>query len=172
MLPPSSLVMYSDMSGTGFGGYVFETGLWVYAPVPDHITLSHLDQTRTFISSGHGECAGILLCLLTFLPVWAELHQDRLSEEYITVFSDSTSAVGAWSGEKATADMLPYLHAFERICAVYNVILRLLWVPGSLNTIADTISRQAGAMTSELRELFPLGDELPQAAISAKRLLF
>ena len=172
-LPPSSWVMYSDMSGTGFGGYVFETGLWTYAPVPDHITLSPEDKTRIYISSGHGECAGILMCLLTFLPIWAERHRDRrLPGDFITVFSDSSSAVGAWAGEKAKEGMLPYLRAFERLCAVYSVNLRLLFVPGSQNTIADMISRQAGSMTAALREIFPLGDDFPQAQISPGRLLF
>ena len=112
------------MSGDGLGGYWYGTGFWAYAPIPDHITLSHFDKSRTFISSGHGECAGILMCLLTFLPIWAERHKDRLPAEYITVYSDSSSAVGAWNGEKAKEGMLPYLYAFERLCAVYNIYMR------------------------------------------------
>ena len=166
----SSLTIYSDMSGGGLGGYWVGTGRWTFSPIPASITLSHKDKTRTFISSGHGECAGILMCLLTFLPLWAERYKDRLPEEYIVVYSDSSAAVGAWNREKGTEAMLPYLHAFERLCAVYSVYMRLLFVPGVDNVIADLISRQAGLMTAELRLVFPEGDELAQPRISPERL--
>ena len=168
----SPLVLYSDMSGDGLGGYWYGTGFWAFAPIPEHITLSHFDKSRTFISSGHGECAGILMCLLTFLPMWAERFKDRLPEEHITVFTDSSSAVGAWNGEKAKEGMLPYLHAFERLCAVYNIYMQLIFVPGVENKIADQISRQAGLMTPELRLLFPDGDPLAQPRISQERLFW
>ena len=168
----SSLVLYSDMSGDGLGGYWYGTGLWAFAPIPDHITLSHFDKTRTFISSGHGECAGILMVLLTFLPIWAEQRKDRPPEEHITVFTDSSSAVGAWNGEKAKEGMLPYLHAFERLCAAYNIYMQLIFVPGVQNKIADQISRQEGLMTPELRLLFPDGDPLAQPRISQERLFW
>ena len=160
------------MSGDGLGGYWYGTGLWAYAPIPDHITLYHFDKSRTFIFSGHGECAGILMCLLTFLPIWAERCQDRQPEEHITVYTDSSSAVGAWNGEKAKEGMLPYLHAFERLCAAYNIYMQLIFVPGVQNQIADQISRQAGLMTPELRLLFPDGDPLAQPRISQERLFW
>ena len=68
--------------------------------------------------------------------------------------------------------MLPYLHAFERLCAVYNIYMRLIFVPGVENKIADQISRQAGLMTPELRLLFPDGDPLAQPRISQERLFW
>ena len=38
---------------------MFGTRLWAYAPVSDHVDLSHLDKSRTFVLPGHGECMNV-----------------------------------------------------------------------------------------------------------------
>ncbi len=66
-----SLEIFSDMSGDGLGGYWKGTGLWAYAPVPSHITLDRkLRAEKDFISSGHGEAAGILLLFPHLFRLW------------------------------------------------------------------------------------------------------
>jgi len=65
---------------------------------------------------------------------------------------------------------MPYLRVLERLCAFYNIQLDVKFVPGSENLIADTISRQDGVMTAELRHLFPEASEAPLQTISPDQL--
>ena len=89
-----SLEIFSDMSGDGLGGYWRGTGMWAYAPIPSYITLDRkLRAEKDFISSGHGEAAGMLMCLLTFLPIWAARFPHRRPEERVLLHSDSGVAV-------------------------------------------------------------------------------
>ena len=176
-----SLEIFSDMSGDGLGGYWRGTRMWCYAPIPAHITLDkELRHVKDFISSGHGEAAGILMCLLTFLPIWAASHPERRLGEPILLHSDSAVAVSVWKTQRGRERMLPYLRVIERLCAFYNVVLQLRFVRGVDNKIADTISRlQDSAMCAELsaifpavkmcarlRAVFPEGNEEPQPQIS------
>ena len=74
---PLTLEIYSDMSGGGLGAHWKGTALWGYAPMADELTLDRHDTSRIYVSSGYGEAAGILMCLLTFLPLWAIRYPDR-----------------------------------------------------------------------------------------------
>ena len=172
-----SLEIYSDMSGDGLGGYWKGTGLWAYAPIPSYITLDRkLRGEKDFISSGHGEAADMLMCLLTFLPIWAARFPRRRPEERVLLHSDSAVAVSVWNTQRGRERMLPYLRVMERLCAFYNIILQIRFVRGVDNTIADTISRLQDSqmcaelraifpevmMCAELREVFPEGNQFPQ----------
>ena len=96
-----SLEIFSDMSGDGLGGYWKGTGMWCYAPIPSYITLDKkLRHEKDFISSGHGEASGILMCLLTFLPVWVARHPERRPGEPVLLHSDSAVAVSVWNTQR------------------------------------------------------------------------
>ena len=152
-----SLEIFSDMSGDGLGGYWKGTGMWAYAPIPSYITLDRkLRGEKDFISSGHGEAAGMLMCLLTFLPIWAARFPRRRPEERVLLHSDSAVAVSVWNTQRGRERMLPYLRVMERLCAFYNIILQIRFVKGVDNPVADTISRlQDSKMCAELRAIFP-----------------
>ena len=153
------------------GGYWVGTSLWCYEPIPAHITLNrNLRHEKDFISSGHAEAAGILLCLLTFLPIWAAQHPHRAPGAPACVHSDSYVAVKCWNGHLGRERLLPYLRVLERLCAFYNIQLHVKFVPGAENRIADLISRQDGVMTAELRQLFPEANEAPLRVISPDQL--
>ena len=167
-----TLEIYSDMSGVALGGYWKGTSMWCYAPIPEYVTLNRmLRAEKDFISSGHAEAAGILLCLLTFLPLWAARYPSRRPGMPVLLHSDSDVAVKVWNSQKGRSRIRPYLRAIERLCAFYNIDLQIRFVPGKENQIADTISRsQVGVMNAELRLVFPEGDDLPQRRISPDRL--
>ena len=130
-----------------------------------------LRAEKDFISSGHAKAAGILLCLLTFLPLWATRYPSRRPGVPVLLHSDSDVAVKVWNSQKGRSRLRPYLRAIERLCAFYNIDLQIRFVPGIDNEIADTISRsQVGRMNAEMRLLFPEGDKLPQPRISPGRL--
>ena len=166
-----TLEIFSDMSGKALGGYWFGTSLWCYAPIPPWVTLDkNLRHEKDFISSGHAEAAGILLCILSFLPIWAAQHPLRSPGEPVCVHSDSDVAVKCWNGLTGRERLRPYLRVLERLCAFYNIQLHVVFVPGKDNEIADLISRQDGVMTPELRRLFPAGEEAPLPGISPNLL--
>ena len=130
-----------------------------------------LRAEKDFISSGHAEAAGILLCLLTFLPLWAVRYPGRRPGVPVLLHSDSDVAVKVWNSQKGRSRIRPYLRAIERLCAFYNIDLQIRFVKGSENVVADTILRsQVGRMHAELRLVFPEGDELPQPRISPDQL--
>ena len=166
-----TLEIFSDMSGKALGGYWHGTSLWCYAPIPPWVTLDkNLRHEKDFISSGHAEAAGILLCILSFLPIWAAQHPLRSPGEPVCVHSDSDVAVKCWNGLTGRERLRPYLRVLERLCAFYNIQLHVVFVPGKDNEIADLISRQDGVMTPELRRLFPAGEEAPLPGISPNLL--
>ena len=180
-----SLEIYSDMSGDGLGGYWFGTSLWAYAPIPHYITLDRMRRSeKDFISSGHGEAAGMLMCLLTFLPIWAARFPHRRPGETVLLHSDSAVAVSVWNTQRGRERMLPYLRVMERLCAFYNIILQIRFVKGVDNIVADTISRLQDSkmcaelraifpevmMCAQLREVFPAGNQFPQPRLSPDRL--
>ena len=108
------------------------------------------------VSSRHGEAAVILMCLLTFLPVWVASHPERRPGEQVLLHSDSAVAVSVWNTQRGREKMLPYLRVMERLCAFYNIVLQLRFVRGIDNAIVDTISRlQDSKMCAELRAMFP-----------------
>ena len=168
-----TLDIFSDMSGNGLGGYWRGTTLWCHSTIPTYVTLDRLRRKeKDYISSGHGEAAGILMCLLTFLPIWAARYPRRRPGTPILVHSDSDVAVSVWNSQKGRSRIRPYLRAIERLCAFYNIELQLRFVPGAENVIADTISRlqDGSVMNATLREVFPEGDLHPQVPISHSRL--
>ena len=103
-----SLEIFSDTSGDGLGGYWKGTGMWCDAPIASYITLDKkLRHEKNFISSGHGEAAGILMCLLTFLPVWAARHPERRPGEPVLLHSDSAVAVSVCNTQRGRERLLP-----------------------------------------------------------------
>ena len=142
--------------------------MWCHSWIPVTITLDkRLWDEKDYIFSGHAEAAGILMCLSTFLPIWAARYHHRGPRTSLFVHSDSDVAVRVWNSQKGRNRIRPYLRALERLYAVYNIDLQLRFGPGVENEIADTISRlQDGKMSAELRLLFPEADKLPQATIS------
>ena len=176
-----SLEIFSDMSGDGLGGYWKGTGMWCYAPIPSYFTLDKkLRHEKDFISSGHEEATGILMCLLTFLPVWVARHPERRPGEPVLLHSDSAVAVSVCNTQRGRERLLPYLRVMERLCAFYNIVLQLRFVRGIDNAIANTISRLQDSkmcaelraifpevkMCAELRAIFPEGNQEPQPRIS------
>ncbi len=163
-----TLEICADMSGDGLGGYWRGTSMWCHSSIPSTITL---DKNQRFgkrlVSSAYAEAAGILMCLLTFLPVWAAKYPHRSPGAVVLVHTDSVDVVEIWNNQRGRDKLRPYLRALERLCACYNIELRLRHIPGHENRIADMISRlQDGRMNPQLRDLFPEADETPQAAIS------
>ena len=120
---PLTLEMHSDMSGGGLGAHWKGTALWGYAPMADELTLDRHDTSRIYVSSGYGEAAGILMCLLTFLPLWATKYPDRQPGTRVLLHSDSWVAVSVWNSQKGREELRPYLRALERLCAFYNIVL-------------------------------------------------
>ena len=168
---PLTCELFSDMSGGGLGAHWKGSTLWGYAPMADDLTLDRHDASRIYISSGYGEAAGILMCLLTFLPIWAAKYPERQPGTRVLLHSDSWVAVSVWNSQRGRQKMRPYLRALERLCAFYNIDLQLVHIAGVDNVIADLISRlKDGKMSRELRAAFPEADDQPQPTISRDRL--
>ena len=168
---PLTCELFSDMSGGGLGAHWKGSTLWGYAPMADDLTLDRHDASRIYISSGYGEAAGILMCLLTFLPIWAAKYPERQPGTRVLLHSDSWVAVSVWNSQKGRQKMRPYLRALERLCAFYNIDLQLVHIAGVDNVIADLISRlKDGKMSRELRAAFPEADDQHQPTISRDRL--
>lgn len=164
------LVFHCDASNRGLGGFMdgHPSGhFWVFVPLPRGITLSWSKTSRSrgtqnpddpkSVSSGYCEAAGLLLSLLTFLPIWAADNLVRPAGVGVWAYSDSMVVVDMWAAKKACDTMLPYLRAFAHLEAFYSITLIVTHIEGKLNTTADSISRQEWA---KFRELQPTADLL------------
>ena len=167
-----TLIFHCDASGKGIGGFLSGipvSHMWVFCPLPSGITLSwargkpssppaipDLEGPES-VSSGYCEAAGLYLCLLTFLPIWAAAHPAREAGAGVWAWCDSQVVVDMWAAKKSCDTMLPYLRSFAHLEALYNITLIVTHIPGILNSTADAISRQEMA---KFRSLQPMADAI------------
>jgi len=106
LVQPAYTLEILDMSGKALGGYWVGTPFWCYSPILAHITLNrNLCHEKDYIASGHAEAAGILLCLLTSLPIWAMQHPHRAPGAPVCVHSNSEVAGKCWNGHGTSVSL-------------------------------------------------------------------
>ena len=115
--------------------------------VVDPLTL--LEQES--VSSGYCEAAGLYLSLLSFLPIWAARHPNRVAGAGVWAWSDSKVVVDMWAAKGACDTLLPFLRTFAHLEAFYNITLIVSDIEGKKNTTADSISRQEWTRFRELQ---------------------
>ena len=121
------------------------------------------------VGSGYTEAAGLLYVLSCFLPAWAIAHPERQPGIGVWCHSDSLCLVDMWSSKRAGVTLLPYLRAFARLAALYNINLIIVHIPGVSNKIADAISRQKLAL---MRQLLPDANLLPTVPLFGSQIFF
>ena len=122
------------------------------------------------VGSGYTEAAGLLYVLSCFLPAWAIIaHPERPPGIGVWCHSDSLCLVDMWSSKRAGVTLLPYLRAFARLAALYNIYLIIVHIPGVSNKIADAISRQKLAL---MRQLLPDAILLPTVPLFESHIFF
>ena len=185
-----ALIFYSDASNWGIGGYQHgpvivvpyakPISLWCFCPLPAGMTMSFLEpsgddpERRVFINnrevgSGYTEAAGLLFVLSCFLPTWAAKNPHRQPGVGIYCHTDSFVVVDMWASKRAGVTLLPYLRAFAHLSALFNVTLIIVHIPGKLNQIADSISRQK---MRKFRSLLPDSATLPTQQLFAQQIYF
>ena len=184
------IILYSDASNLGIGGYQFgpvevtkgstPVSLWCYLPLPVGMVMTGGEgsisgsERRVFmdereVGSGYTEAAGLLYVLSCFLPAWAIAHPERQPGIGVWCHSDSLCLVHMWSSKRAGVTLLPYLRAFARLAALYNINLIIVHIPGVSNKIADAISRQKLAL---MRQLLPDANLLPTVPLFGSQIFF
>lgn len=150
---PASFVCYSDASSLALGAWfqsitsVHSDGpCWTQLPVPpgfivgsthalgDYGTPAHHDARPLVVSSAWLEAAAVSLGLALWADQWAGSHTRW--------YTDNETITHAW---RRKASSSPIIAAFVRTwmstCLEYSITLHLCWIPGSVNTVADRISR-------------------------------
>ena len=184
------LVLYSDASNLGIGGYRFGmlsptpngplVSLWCFSELPPGMSMTFVDNpdgssarrvlfNDREVGSGYTESAALLYTLYCFLPAWAAAHPDRDPGVGVWCHSDSDVLVKMWASKRAGVSLLPYLRAFARLSALYNITLVIVHIPGITNTIADAISRQKFL---KMRRLLPSAAALPTPPLSEVQVFF
>ena len=137
LLPnPDAIEVFTDASGLGLGVFVPSSGLWTFLRVPVRFAVNPAVHTDSVISVGSTliEVAAVVLALMTFQDAWTGHH--------VHVNSDNSGAVGVFkrrhSSNENTGAMLTFA---VDLCTTRNICLRLSWIPGSTNVVADPISR-------------------------------
>lgn len=118
-------IVYSDASGTGFGGYIVQNpkstahGMW-----------SNIDAQR---SSTWKELTAVKLVLLSLL--------EFLKGKRIKWFTDNQNVVSIVKKGSMKADLQDIALVIFNTCLKYNLSLEVEWIPRIENEKADYISR-------------------------------
>ena len=137
LLPlPNPTFVFCDASGTGLGVFLPHSGEWTFMVIPAHFQISPITHTNKSESTGSTliEVAAILLAISTFHHVFAGGQ--------VQIYSDNTGAVGAFGRSHSPSPRIGnMITSAISIATTHNFVLRVSWIPGVSNTIADPISR-------------------------------
>ena len=99
----------------------------------------------------------MVLALMTFQDLWADHH--------VVINSDNSGAVGVFTRRHSANEMTGAMLTFAvDLCTSRNITLRLTWIPGISNVVADPISR---GNTAAFRAIAPSAAILPCPCIGS-----
>ena len=154
LLPATdAIVAFTDASGLGLGVFVPGTGLWAFMKVPARFAVNPAVHVDSVIAVGSTliEVAAVVLAIMTFQDLWA----DRL----VVVNCDNSGAVGVFTRRHSANELTGAMLTFAvDLCTSRNITLRLSWIPGTTNVVADPISR---GNTAAFRAIAPSAAILP-----------
>ena len=118
-------VVYSDASSTGYGGYVVELG--------NEVVHGHWSVTEVKHSSTWRELKAVYLVLQSFAS--------RLAGHSVKWFTDNQGVVHIVSCGSKKPHLQDGAMAIFELCFQHSIKLEMDWIPRSLNTQADFLSR-------------------------------
>ena len=131
-LPRPDLVLYTDVSDTGWGASLRS----------DHLS-GWWSRDVSLYSINHRELLAIFLAILGFLPL--------LKGQTVSLFTDNTSALSYLRKEGGTrsSTLNEVEQAILRFCEASDLRLLPKFVPGRLSVLADSLSRRGQVLGSE-----------------------
>ncbi|CAC5361374.1 unnamed protein product [Mytilus coruscus] len=121
----SYVIVYSDASNTGYGGYVVET--------PFNIAHGMWSECEASKSSTWKELNAVRNILLSMINV--------LKDKRIKWFSDNQNVVTIVEKGSMKPELQDIAMCIFENCLIHNISIDVVWVPRNLNEKADFISR-------------------------------
>ncbi|XP_063405714.1 uncharacterized protein LOC134689678 [Mytilus trossulus] len=118
-------IVYSDASGTGYGGYTVEN--------PKNIAHGMWHETDVHRSSTWRELTAVECVLHSLI--------DFMSDKRIKWFTGNQNVVSIVHKDSMKPDLQDIAYDIFVTCLKYNVSLEVEWIPRAQNEIADYISR-------------------------------
>ena len=131
-----SINIWTDACGTGLGVFLPESGAWTFLRVPPKFQIAPSRHADDPASSGSTliEVAAVLLAISTF--------QTKCANSNVHIHCDNSGAVAVFQRHHSPSPRIgAMLTAAVDICTARRIALRVSWVPGVSNTVADPISR-------------------------------
>lgn len=123
--PSSNLVVYTDASDTGYGGYCVRTG--------KNVSHGLWEESERIMSSTWRELAAVDRVLRSFVQF--------LKGENIKWFTDNANVVSIVQKGSMKNNLQDLAMNIFQICLEYKIGIEIEWIPRELNEQADYLSR-------------------------------
>ena len=120
-----SSIVYSDASGTGYGGYVVN--------IIDNEVMGRWDSVEGIQSSTWRELEAVYRVLLSLL--------DILQGQKVKWYTDNQNIVHILNKGSRKIDLQQIFIKIANVCTLHNIVLLPQWVPREENVKADKISK-------------------------------
>ena len=124
--PEITKIVFSDASGTGYGGYVVEK-------LGNIIAKGNFDQFEKQTSSTYRELLAVKYILLSFPKI--------LENENIEWFTDNNNVCRIINRGSTRHHLQNLAIEIFNVCLLHNIEIYPTWIPRELNEIADIISK-------------------------------
>lgn len=128
--------MYSDASGTGYGGYVVN--------IIDNEVMGRWNSVESIQSSTWRELEAVYRVLLTLL--------DILQGQKVKWYTDNQNIVHILNKGSRKIDLQQISIKIANVCTLHNIVLLPQWVPREENVKADKISKSTDCDDWEIDE--------------------
>jgi hypothetical protein len=129
-----SIDIFTVASGTGLGVWFPDSNARTFLRIPTKFQIAPSRHSDDPASSGSTliEVAAILLAIITF--------QSPCADSNVHIHCDNSGAVAAFQRHHSSSPRIgALLTAAVDICSSRRISLRVSWIPGVSNTIADPI---------------------------------
>jgi hypothetical protein len=127
----ADVVVHTDASGSGFGGWSDE--VWFAGTWPDDYRLGTNGSSTAFIE---------LYAVLVAVRLWAPLWRGKV----VRIFCDNAASVYAWTKKSSKCvRVMGVLRSLAGVCISCGIdLLCLKWIDTKSNHVADMLSRAQG----------------------------
>ena len=125
--PMITKIIYSDASGTGYGGFLIQK-------LDIEVAQGNFTTDEISTSSTNRELLAVKFILQSFSHI--------LSNETVQWFTDNINVTRIIQSGSTKQHLQKIAIEIYNICIINNIILYPAWVPREYNTIADSISKQ------------------------------